>query len=205
MSQVQMRALPIDERGEMDIKEVERKIRKDFDDYHIPITGLICVQSPTELGTVVSLDYLKRLRELSVKYNIPIHLDGARIFNAAAYLGVEVSEIAQYADSIMFCYSKGLCCPIGSMLIGSKDFIQRARVARKMFGGSTRQAGYLTAGCIVALDDIVPELAIDRKMAELLADELDKIEGISVVNKKPEINMIFFDVDKKGFKIDEFE
>ena len=115
-----MRALPIDERGEMDIKEVERKIRKDFDDYHIPITGLICVQSPTELGTVVSLDYLKRLRELSIKYNIPIHLDGARIFNAATYLDVEVSEIAQYADSIMFSILKGSAVQSGLCWLGQK-------------------------------------------------------------------------------------
>ena len=105
------------------------------DDIHMPHTGLVEMENPTAMGRVVPLDIMRQNYELAHQYGLPVHLDGARLFNAATALGCDVKEITQYCDSVMFCLSKGLCAPVGSIVAGSKEFIDRARKNRKMLGG----------------------------------------------------------------------
>ena len=130
---------------------MEKSIRKVIYDF-TPKSGLICIEN-TFNGRAVKIEYMKNIYDLAHKYNIPVHLDGARVFNAAVALGIEVSEIAQYADSVSFCLSKGLCCPIVSILVGTKEFITLAKRYRKMIGGTLRQSGVLGGPGIIALTE----------------------------------------------------
>lgn len=131
-------------------KDVLDKIRTE--DIHYPETGLLCLENALSDGTVLSLEEMKELYQTASERNIPVHLDGARLFNAALYLGVDPKEICKYTDSVMFCLSKGLASPVGSVLCGSKDFIKKARKMRKLLGGGMRQAGVLAACGIVSLE-----------------------------------------------------
>jgi threonine aldolase len=203
-SKVQLRSLDA-VNGAMDLKQVENRIRKDPNDFHYPATGLLCVQNPSTKGRVLSLEYMKEARTLADKYKLPIHLDGARIFNAAAHLGVEPKEIAQYADSVMLCFSKGLCCPIGSMVVGSKEFCDKVRRNRKMFGGGMRQVGILAAAGLWALDNIIPRIGDDKKYAQLLGKGLKEIGSFVEVDCEPEINMLFVSFKTEKLNLGEFK
>jgi len=193
---VQLRTLPT-VKGEMDPAAVEARIRAE--NIHYPRTGLICLENAYSNGRVVSLEYMKSIFEIAQKHSIPVHLDGARIFNAAISLGVEAKELARYADSVMFCLSKGLCAPIGSILAGTRDFIAVARKKRKLMGGGMRQVGVLAAPGLVALKKMIPYLAEDHKNAELLGAELAKIPGIKVFSEDIQINMVFCDISATGY------
>src|SRR5699024_2856758 len=120
-------------------------------------------------GKVIPLERMKEVYEIGQKHDIAVHLDGARIFNAATYLNVDVKEIAQYADSINVCLSKGLCAPVGSVLIGNEQFIDRARKNRKLLGGGMRQAGILAAAGLIALEEMPHRLKEDHDNAKRLA------------------------------------
>lgn len=159
---------------------------------HFPETGLICLENSHNMsgGTVVSLEKMKDIYDLAKAQGIPLHLDGARIFNAALALSVEAKEIAQYCDSLMFCLSKGLSAPIGSMLAGTRDFIERARKNRKMLGGGMRQVGVLAAPGIVALQQWQQWLPKDHENARLLARDLNTIKGVQVDVGKVHTNII---------------
>jgi len=170
--------------------EIEPRIRKE-EDIHIPPTGLIALENALSSGDVLPLEEMKRIHEGAHRYGIPIHLDGARLFNAAAYLGVDASEIASRVDSLMFCLSKGLCAPIGSMVAGEREFIERTRRRRKIMGGGMRQTGILAAAGLVALEKIAPRVGEDRATAELLAEALKSTGVIEVRPDPPKINMIF--------------
>jgi threonine aldolase len=143
-------------------------------------------------GSVVPLSSMKEIKLLAEDRGIPVHLDGARIFNAASALGVPASEIADCADSVMFCLSKGLCAPVGSLLAGSAEFAERALLKRKIMGGGMRQAGFLAAAGIVALKQMTGRVADDHANAKRLAASLSSIPGISVDEKALDINMVFF-------------
>ena len=138
---VQLRTLSDDKNG-LNPNQIEDKIRKEKD-IHYPDTGLICLENALSNGRVVSLDNMKRIYAISKKYNVPIHVDGARLFNASTYLGVDVKEIAGLCDSVMFCLSKGLCAPVGSMLAGSKDFIKKQDEEGKLWVEGCVKQGYL--------------------------------------------------------------
>jgi threonine aldolase len=129
---------------------------------------------------------------------VPLHLDGARIFNASVALGRPVTELTRKADSVMFCLSKGLGAPVGSMLVGSKEFIEEARVVRKMLGGGMRQVGILAAAGLVALEEGPKRLDIDHENAKFLACGLAQIPGIKVETEKVVTNILFFDVSGTG-------
>lgn len=129
------------ENGIFDAEQMAAAVR-DSSNIHFPPTGLICVEEPLATGKVVPLNVLQEVYRMAQQKGIPVHMDGARIFNAATALGVDVKEIAACADSVMFCLSKGLCAPVGSMLVGSKEYIDRARRNRKMLGGGMRQCGF---------------------------------------------------------------
>lgn len=180
--------------GAMDPRLVEKSIRPD--DIHMPRTGLICVEEAHGCGAVVPIENLKAIKEISNRYNIPVHMDGARVFNAATALNVDVKEITENCDSVMFCLSKGLCAPVGSILAGSKAFIDVARKNRKLMGGGLRQAGILAAAGIIALEKMAARLHIDHDNAEYMARKLSEINGINVDFSRRDINMVFFTIDE---------
>lgn len=198
---VQLRTLN-SHNGELDPEEVKRKIRKEVDDIHYPGTGLICLENAHSNGRVISLKNMSEICSIAKNADIPVHLDGARLFNAAAHLGVSAAEITKYCDSVMFCLSKGLCAPVGSILAGSKEFIAKARKGRKLMGGGLRQVGFLAAAGMVALKDMRERLAEDHENALLLADELSKIPGIKLDKDAVHINMVFFNMKETGIDSD---
>jgi threonine aldolase len=146
---------------------------------------------------------MKAIYELSRKFSVPIHLDGARIFNAATALSVDAREIARYADSVMFCLSKGLSAPVGSILAGTGDFIQEARRSRTRLGGAMRQAGVIAAAGLVALQDMIGRLKEDHENARLLAEGLSKIEGVNIALENVETNMVIIDTRPLGMRAEE--
>ncbi|GAV26077.1 threonine aldolase [Carboxydothermus islandicus] len=187
LSGVQLRGLKTNA-GMMDLEEVKAAIRPN--DIHMPRTSLICLENAYSSGEVVPLTYLEKIRKIAESHGLKIHLDGARIFNAAIYLGVDAREIARYVDSVMFCLSKGLAAPVGSILAGSREFIEKARKYRKLLGGGMRQAGILAAAGIVALKEMVERLYEDHENALYLAQKLIDL-GFEVDLKKVQINMVW--------------
>jgi threonine aldolase len=169
---------------------LERRLRKR--DLHAPGTSLVCLENANSLGRVVPLAEMDAVRKIADAWGLPVHLDGARIFNAAVALGTDPRNVASRADSVMFCLSKGLCAPVGSLLAGKKDFIDEARMKRKIMGGGMRQAGILAAAGIVALTSQVVPLAKDHLRAKRLAEELGTIPGVETRPEEVEINMVFF-------------
>jgi len=177
-------------KGELNPLEVESKIRGE--DIHFPSTGLICLENAHSNGRVISLDNMGKIYAIAKKHNLPVHLDGARLFNASTYLNVSVKAVTKYCDSVMFCLSKGLCAPVGSILAGSKNFIDKARKGRKLMGGGLRQAGFLAAAGLVALREMTERLKEDHENAKYLAEELSKIPDIKVNIDDVHIDMVFF-------------
>lgn len=186
---VQLRTLET-KNGTMNPADVENAIR--VDDIHEPETGLICVEEAHGCGAVVSLSTLKEIKKIGEKHGIPVHMDGARIFNAAVSLGVDVKEVAACCDTLMFCLSKGLAAPAGSMVAGSKAFIDRARKYRKLMGGGMRQVGLLAAAGIIALEKMTERLGEDHENAKYMAERLSEIPGIEVIKDRLDIDMVFF-------------
>jgi threonine aldolase len=198
---VQLRTLR-STKGELDPLEVASKIRGE--DIHFPSTGLICLENAHSNGRVISLKNMENIYIIAKKNNIPLHLDGARLFNAAASLKVDAKEITKYCDSVMFCLSKGLCAPIGSILAGSKEYIDIARKGRKLMGGGLRQAGFLAAAGLVALKSMTKGLKEDHKNAILLGNELAKLPGIKVNTEDIHINMVFFNASEANINKETF-
>jgi threonine aldolase len=179
----------------MDPADIEKAIAPDV--YYISPTGLICLENSANIsgGGVLDLDYMQRVRAIADAHGLPVHLDGARIFNAAVALGVEAREIAAHADSVMFCLSKGLCAPVGSLVVGSKDFIAAAHVNRKRVGGAMRQVGVLGAAGIVALDTIPQKLHEDHEKIRRITDLLSKYDFIRFDPETVKTNILMFGVD----------
>ncbi|MCL1925052.1 MAG: low-specificity L-threonine aldolase [Defluviitaleaceae bacterium] len=182
-------------------KEVKERIRED--NIHYPETGLICLENALGNGMVLPLENMKEIYETAKEKKIPVHLDGARIFNAALYLGVEAKELAKYTDSLMFCVSKGLSAPIGSLLCGSAEFIEKARKNRKLLGGGMRQAGVIAAAGIIALETMINRLGEDHLNAKILAKGLKDL-GFKVDLENVHINMVFFETEE-NFEQDKFK
>lgn len=173
--------------GTLPLAEIESAIR--FDDPHCPISRLVCIEN-TQDGRVLSKDYTESVGAFCRDKNLSLHLDGARIFNAATALKLNVKSLTAPVDSVQMCFSKGLSAPVGSIVVGSKEFIRKAHRARKLVGGSMRQAGVLAAACIVALDTMVERLQEDHDHARLLADGLKNIAELEI--EPVYTNMVFF-------------
>ena len=180
--------------GSLLLSDIEAAIRPD--DPHDPITRLICLENTHNRcgGTVQTPKYTRQVADLAHARGLKVHLDGARIFNAAAALGVPAKELAAPVDSVTFCLSKGLCAPVGSVLCGTKEFIQRAHRLRKMLGGGMRQAGILAAAGIVALQKMVSRLGEDHVRARYLAEGLSENRCIILDSGTPATNMVFFNL-----------
>lgn len=185
--------------GEMPFEVIEKNIRKDPTDIHQPSTALITYENADSNGQVRTVEYMKNIKSLANKYGLPVHIDGARIFNAAAYLNVDVKELTQYADTVSICLSKGLCAPVGSVLVGSADFIEKARRKRKILGGGMRQAGIIAAAGILALKEMTKRLSQDHENASYMAQKLSEVKGLEVYNDLVQINMVFFKL--KGYRL----
>jgi threonine aldolase len=166
--------------GTIRLEEIAAAIRGN--DVHLPRTRLVCLENTHNMcnGTPLTPGYTAQVAQLAHDHGLQVHLDGARVFNAEAALGVEARELVKCVDSVMFCLSKGLCAPVGSLLCGSADFIAEARRSRKVVGGGMRQAGILAAAGIVALEQMTDLLAGDHRKASRLAEGLSAIPGIEV-------------------------
>ncbi|MFH1498955.1 MAG: GntG family PLP-dependent aldolase [Verrucomicrobiota bacterium] len=179
--------------GVIDPYEVELLVRED--DIHHPATGLICLECAHGTGAVQPFESLFNIRELARRLGLPVHLDGARIFNAAAVLDIDPATIADCADSVMFCLSKGLGAPVGSVLVGPAEWISRARKKRKMLGGGMRQAGYIAAAGLYALQHNVERLADDHVRARKLAEALRDVPGLNLFEERLDVDMVWFTLD----------
>ena len=167
---------------------------------HRARTALVELENTSNIagGSVYPVEVFDDIADHAHAAGVPVHLDGARIFNASVALGRPVTELTKKADSVMFCLSKGLGAPIGSMLVGSKEFIEEARIARKMLGGGMRQVGILAAAGLIALEEGPKLLAVDHENAKFLARGLAEIPGIKVDAEKVVTNILFFDVSGTG-------
>ncbi len=174
---------------------IERTVRPS-DSRFMAHTSLVCMENALTNGKVMSLEQMKAVYDTSKKHNLPVHLDGARLFNASVALGVDAKELTQYCDSVMVCLSKGLCAPVGSVLCGSKEFIEKARRNRQLLGGGMRQAGFVAACGIIALEKMVDRLRDDHENAKYMAHRLNKIKGVNVLMDNVDVNMVFFKLDK---------
>ncbi len=178
--------------GIIDLTRIEDAVKAD--DIHFAKTRLLALENTTTTGVAVPLDYFRRARQLCDRKGIAMHLDGARVFNAAAALGVDVSEITSLFDTVSVCLSKGLGAPVGSALAGSAGFIETARRWRKTVGGGMRQSGILAAAGLFALENNVERLIEDHRLANQLHTRLGRIDGIELVTGQASTNMVFFNL-----------
>jgi threonine aldolase len=187
-----MHTVPTDSCGRLNLDDIERAIRSK--DIHYPQTALLCLENTHNRcgGAVLTVDYTNEACNLAHTRGLKVHLDGARIFNAAIALGVPACTLAQNSDSVALCLSKGLSAPVGSLLCGEKDFVKRARKFRKMLGGGMRQAGVIAAAGIVALETMVDRLAEDHANARRLAQGLAGIKGIRLAQDDIPTNIVMF-------------
>jgi threonine aldolase len=182
--------------GTLGLLDLEGALRSE--DIHEPTSRMVILENTQNAcgGMAISVDYTNQLAAFAREHGLAYHIDGARIFNASIKLNVPAAELVRQADSVTFCLSKGLCCPVGSVLCGTHDFIERARRLRKMLGGGMRQAGILAAAGIYALDHLVDRLAEDHQRASLLAEGLANIKGLSLAKGSPYTNMVFVHVQE---------
>ena len=192
-------------RGVILSKQVKKLIRPKSKTKNTPKTGLVWIENTHNSagGTIFPLDIAESVAEVAHDYSIPVHMDGERVFNAAVALGVDIKRISEPIDSVMFGLSKGLCCPIGSVLVGSKKFIKKARGIRHMLGGRMRQAGIIAASGIIALNSMINRLSIDHTNSKRLAQGLSKFSYIQIDLKTVQTNLVRFKIN--GNKINGIE
>jgi threonine aldolase len=187
--------LPTGDDGRMDLNQVEAAVRGD--DPHFPRSRLILVENTfSGLGGIpLAPDYFESIRRIADLHRLFVHLDGARLFNAATALRRPAAELTATVDSVTFCLSKGLCAPVGSVLCGDRDFIRRARRVRKSLGGGMRQAGVLAAAGLVSLHSMVDRLVDDHAHARMLAEGLAVLPGIRLDPDRVQTNIVHFELD----------
>lgn len=189
---VQINTIDVQTNGTLKLDDIRAAIR--MKDVHEPRTHLICLENTQNVmgGVAFGADYIRKVAALAHMNQIKVHMDGARIFNAATAVHMPVHELIEDVDSISFCLSKGLCAPVGSVLVGRREFIEKARRFRKMLGGGMRQAGILAAAGLVALREMTKRLHEDHENARLLADGLAKLPYIQLDPTRVQTNMIYF-------------
>ena len=189
--------------GKLTLKDIEAAIRPD--DIHHPLSRLIVLENTHNRrnGSPLEVAYMRSVKNLADKYKLKIHVDGARIFNAAVALNVNPKDLVAVTDSVSFCLSKGLAAPVGSLICGRQDFINDARRARKLVGGGMRQAGVLAAAGIVALTEMTERLAEDHANAHKLAEGLAEIPGLSIDPAMIKTNIVYFETTREDLFEDE--
>ena len=199
---VQLNTIPGD-RGILTSDQIKKEIR--MPNVHIPRTTLICLENTHNrgCGAIYPIEKIQSIHELALENKISMHLDGARLFNACVATGIKPEEYAQNFNSLMFCFSKGLGAPVGSILAGTSEFIERAHRFRKMLGGGMRQIGILAAAALYALDNNIERLAEDHKHAKMLAKAIGQIKGFSLNPDHVESNIVVFDVAVSGLSVPE--
>jgi len=183
--------------GAFDPLELEVSIRPK--NIHFPEPSLVCIENTHNRhgGTILNPDKTKNISEIAKAHSLKLYMDGARIFNAAIGLGVDVKDFTKHVDNLMFCLSKSLCCPIGSIIVGKQDFIERARKNRKLLGGGMRQAGIIAAPGIVALEKMINRLKEDHENAKFIAEKISKFDGIRIDLENVQTNIVSFNLDEK--------
>ena len=201
----QTRLCPTDAHGGINPEDVARAIRPKGNP-HFPTTTMVCLENTHNRcsGMVMTPADTKAICDVAHDAGVAVHLDGARIFNAAVALEVPAEDLVRDVDDVSFCLSKALSCPVGSVLVGTNDFIKEAHRWRKMVGGGMRQAGILAAAGLLALDTMVDRLAEDHQNARRLAQGLANIDGITVDADSIQTNIVIFDVDEKVAKAPDF-
>jgi threonine aldolase len=198
LGSIQLRPVTNDARGMLDLDELAMTYRGQ--NVHFPRTALVCLENTHNRcgGGVLTPGEIAEVAEMTHRHGAAVHLDGARIFNAAVALDVPAPELTAEVDSVTFCLSKGLSAPVGSLVAGSADFVSRARRARKALGGGMRQAGVIAAAGIVALETMIDRLAEDHANARLLAEGLSQIPGVRIEPENVATNIVVFDVKEFG-------
>ena len=191
----------IGKRGILDANQIEEAIRPQ--DVHQPPTQLIVLENTHNRGggKIYPLNKIQEIREVAVQHEIKMHLDGARLFNACVATNTDLKTYAQYFDSLMFCFSKGLGAPVGSIVVGTKEFITRAHRCRKMLGGGMRQVGILAAAALYALENNIARLADDHQNAKILAQGFAQIKGFQIDPQSVETNIVIVDVSESGYRV----
>lgn len=181
--------------GKLSVEDLRGKVRAD--NQHLATTRLVCLENTTNVGggRAYALEEVERIGLWAQANGLKVHMDGARLFNAVIARGYTPAQIGRHVDTVSVCFSKGLGCPMGSILIGPRDIIARARRARKLFGGALRQAGIPAASALYALEHHIERLAEDHEHARLFAEEIAGIEGIRIDPAEVETNLVFFEVD----------
>jgi threonine aldolase len=184
--------------GVMSYEQIKNAIRPS--DIHQPPTTLVCLENTNNRagGTLYPLNEIKKISALCRKNKIKMHLDGARLWNASVASGVSLKVYSKYFDSVMVCLSKGMGCPVGSELVGDKEFIEKARRNRKMLGGGMRQAGILAGAGLYALENNIKRLSEDHKRAKILAEMISNIDSIDIDLKSVQTNIVVFDISRTG-------
>lgn len=197
--------VPTEQDGRLVLDQLRSAIRDKTDDQCAP-PGVIALENPhCQLGgRVLSGSYLKQVRALADEHDLPLHLDGARIFNAAVASRRTPADLVEDMDSVQFCLSKGLAAPFGSVVCGTRPFIERVKRYRKMLGGGLRQAGIMASAGIVALETMVDRLVEDHRRAQLLALQIGTVPGICLAPPVVETNMVFFRLERDGLSTQEF-
>jgi threonine aldolase len=194
---VHTHTLPNQDDGTIRIEDIHHAVRSEND--HHPRTSLVVIENTQNRcgGVALTREYTQQVGELAHSHKLKLHMDGARIFNAAAAFGLNAKEMVESVDSVTFCLSKGLCAPVGSVLCGDKNFIYEAKRLRKALGGGMRQAGILAAAGIVALEEMVDRVSEDHVRGRQLADGLEQVDGLSVDRKPNLTNMVFVHIDDR--------
>ncbi len=201
ISGVQVETYPITD-GVFTLGDIEARIR--IADDHTPGTRLVCVENTHNRcgGTILPPECMPELRALADRYRLKVHLDGARLFNAAVARGVSPQAWTRHVDSAMIAFSKGLCCPVGSVLAGSREFIREAHRVRKLLGGGMRQVGVLAAACLVAMDTMIDRLAEDHARAKRLAEAIAEMPGFSVNLQTVQTNMVYVRTERPAIEVE---
>ncbi|GCE13124.1 low-specificity L-threonine aldolase [Tengunoibacter tsumagoiensis] len=199
-----MFVVPTHKDGMLDLTRVRASLTDESDD-HVARTALVCIENTHNScgGTVLNQDQMQMITDLAHSRHVPVHMDGARAFNAAIALGIPLATLIQNVDSMMFCLSKGLSAPVGSLLVGNQEFIRKARRIRKLLGGGMRQAGVLAAAGIVALTTRVERLVEDHANARLLAEGLAELPQLEIALERVQTNIVIFKVKSTHLSSDE--
>ena len=190
--------------GALDPKDVEASIHPN--DIHFPEPAIVCIENTHNRhgGTIMTPTQIKAISDVAQQHNLKLYMDGARVFNAAVALKIDVKEITKHVNNLMFCLSKSLSCPVGSLLVGTNDFIEKARKIRKLLGGGMRQAGIIAAPGIIALEKMIDRLEEDHRNARRLAEGISKIQGIQIDLNRVQTNIVYYDVSDLGLSAEIF-